>query len=206
MTTFLITLNGIRDSLKELDTWLFLKINTRLTNSVLDSIYPWWRESITWVPLYIFLATLVAINFGKKLWPWLLFAVFTITLADQVSSTFIKHYFERLRPCNDSVLQFKMRLLLQACGSGYSFTSSHATNHFAMAMFFSQTIKSIIGKYHKWLFVWAASVAYGQIYVGVHYPFDVLCGAIFGCLIGYTVALFYNKKIGPLSAIEIQAI
>ena len=180
---------------KECDTYLFLKINKSFTNSVLDFVYPWYRDSMTWVPLYVFIFVFMLVNFGKKTWNWLLFALLTITLSDQISSTFVKHYFARPRPCRDAFLQFQVRLLLDGCSGGYSFTSSHATNHFAIAMFFSQTLKPFIGKWYQLFFVWAGSIAYGQVYVGVHYPLDIFCGAILGCCIGYVVAFVFNKKL-----------
>lgn len=182
--------------LKEWDTYLFLKINKSFTNPILDFVYPWYRDSITWVPFYVFMLVLMLVNFGKKTWYWLWFAVLTIIISDQLSSTVVKNFFARPRPCRDPILQFQVRLLLNGCSGGYSFTSSHATNHFAIAMFFSQTLKPFIGKWHQLFFVWAATIAYGQVYVGVHYPLDVLCGTILGCCIGYFVALLFNKNIG----------
>lgn len=182
--------------IKEWDTYLFLKINGSFTNPILDFIYPWYRDSITWVPFYIFMLVLMLVNFGKKTWSWLLFAILTIIISDQLSSTFVKSFFARPRPCRDAILQFQVRLLLDGCSGGYSFTSSHATNHFAIAVFFSQTLKPYIGKWHKMFFVWAGTIAYGQVYVGVHYPLDIVCGAILGSSIGYLVALVFNKKIG----------
>ncbi len=177
------------------DEYLFLKINTSYTNSSLDAIAPWYRESITWLPLYLFMLVFLFVNFGRKTWYWLLFAVFTIALSDQLSSGFIKHYFQRLRPCGNIALQGQMRLLLDYCSGGFSFTSSHATNHFALAMFITQSLKNISTPYKWFWFMWAASISYAQVYVGVHYPLDVFCGALVGCLIGYSTALIYNNKI-----------
>ena len=101
----------------------------------------------------------------------------------------------RLRPCADPEMEFKVRLLLNYCSGGYSFTSSHATNHFGFAMFVTQTLKPYITKYRWILFVWAGTIAYGQVYVGVHYPLDIVVGAFLGCGIGYMVASFYNRRV-----------
>jgi undecaprenyl-diphosphatase len=95
-------------------------------------------------------------------------------------------------------MQFQVRLLLDHCSGGYSFTSSHATNHFGLAMFISQTLKPIINKFRWPLFLWAGSIAYGQVYVGVHYPLDVVVGSLLGCAIGYMVSSFYNSRIATL--------
>ena len=128
--------------LDQADKQLFLKINTQWTNSSLDDILPWYRDSNTWIPLYLFLLLFTAINYKNKIWPWLLFIAVTATLSDQISSNFFKNFFDRPRPCNDLIMQLQGRLLLNRCPSSFSFTSSHATNHFAAAMFLFLTLKS----------------------------------------------------------------
>ncbi len=178
------------------DKELFILINRHFTTPTLDSIYPWWRESTTWVPLYIFLLSFMFMNFGRRTWPWLAFVLFNILLSDQVSSTLFKTFFMRLRPCADPMLQYQVRLLLDHCSGGYSFTSSHATNHFGFVVFLTQTLKPFINKFRWPLFLWAGSIAYGQVYVGVHYPLDVICGALLGCILGFMLASIYNRRIG----------
>ena len=181
------------------DTWLFLKINTQWTNGFFDSVLPWWREANAWVPLYLFFIVFIFLNFKQKAIPWILFVVITLTISDQLSSTLIKNWVARPRPCKDEFLQSQVRLLLNNCSGGFSFPSSHATNHFGFAMFIFLTLKPILKKWSWLFFVWAASICYGQVYVGVHYPADVFCGTILGCMIGYLAGSFYNKKIGPLN-------
>lgn len=193
--------------LLSVDQWLFLQINTVWTLPVLDIIYPLWRDSDTWIPFYLFLIVLALVNFGKKALPWILFAVITAALTDQISSTLVKGTFMRLRPCNEPELVGRMRLLLEHCSGGFSFTSSHATNHFGFAMYVFLTTRQWLGKTGKWLFVWAGTIAYGQVYVGVHYPLDILCGALLGCLVGYGTARFFNRYIGlpdPAETISIS--
>lgn len=182
--------------LEQADTWLFLKINTVWTSSFLDSIYPWWREANAWVPLYLFLILFAILNFKKKAIPWILFVAVTLALTDQVSSNLIKNWIARPRPCRDPFIMGQVRLLLNTCSGGYSFTSSHATNHFGFAMFVFVTLKPILKKWNYLFFVWAATIAYGQVYVGVHYPLDILCGGILGCFIGYLTAKGYLKNFG----------
>ena len=78
------------------------------------------------------------------------------------------------------------------CGGGYSYTSSHATNHFALAFFLIYTL-GVQFRWIKWVLIfWASSIAYGQVYVGVHYPFDVISGATIGGIIGILVATWYR--------------
>ncbi len=186
----------------EWDTWLFLKINTVFTHPLLDKIFPLWRDSELWVPFYLFLIVLAIVNFGKKAGSWILFAIINVALTDQASSSLIKNWFARIRPCNEELLIGKMRLLLEHCSGGFSFTSSHATNHFGFAMFVFLTTKPIFGKWGKWLFVWAATISYGQVYVGVHYPIDILFGALLGSGIGALTAGYYNRKIGPITLLQ----
>jgi undecaprenyl-diphosphatase len=90
-------------------------------------------------------------------------------------------------------------LLLDGCGAGFSFTSSHATNHFALATFLSLTFRQWMSRYTWVLFVWATSIAYAQVYAGVHYPLDIVGGAALGSGIGYLTGKFYQGKLGPLS-------
>lgn len=181
------------------DTWLLLKINMVWTNSLLDNIFPWWREAGTWIPLYLFLLVFGLLNFKQKLLPWLLGAAITITISDQVSSKLIKNWVARPRPCQEGYLAGHIRLLLDSCGSGFSFTSSHATNHFALAFFFFLTMKPFFRKGSYLFFVWAATIAYGQVYVGVHYPLDVICGSLIGAGIGWITGKIFNRRLGLLN-------
>lgn len=184
------------DVLKTWDVELFYNINTVWTNSFLDHNFPWWRDATTWYPLYLFLLLFIFINFGWRAWPWVLFIAINVTITDQLSSSFIKEWVQRIRPCRDPEMVEYVRMLLNHCSGGNSFPSSHATNHFGAAFFIFFTLKKYTGKWIYLFFFWAASVSYGQVYVGVHYPSDVLGGTILGSLIGLLVAFVYNKKIG----------
>lgn len=180
----------------EWDITLFYKINTVWTNSFLDHNFPWWRDASTWYPVYLFLLIFILINFGWRAWTWILFIALNVTITDQLSSTYIKLWIPRLRPCQDPNMIDNVRMLLNHCSGGNSFPSSHATNHFGAAVFIFCTLKKYLGNWIYLFFFWAASISYGQVYVGVHYPTDVLGGAIIGSIIGYIVAFIYNKKIG----------
>ena len=87
---------------------------------------------------------------------------------------------------------------------GYSFTSSHATNHFGFAVYIYLTLGNIIGKWKYAFLVWAAVIAYGQVYVGVHTPLDIICGALLGVTIGFIIAYFHNKTSGKIIIDDIQ--
>lgn len=188
-----------------LDKWLFKNINTVFTNSFLDNAFPVWRESITWLPLYFFLLLFMIINFKRNAWIWFLLALLIPSITDILSSRFIKDFIERPRPCQDLNLGFPVRLLLNRCPSSFSFTSSHATNHFGIAIFIFLTLKPFFRNY-RWLFIlWAASVSYGQVYVGVHYPLDILGGAIVGSFTGWMGYLLFKKinTIYPSSVLTV---
>jgi undecaprenyl-diphosphatase len=116
-----------------------------------------------------------------------------------VSSRIFKEGFERLRPCNDPFFFEHVRLLLKSCAGGYSFTSSHAAYHFGMATFLSITIYHSFKRWIYLTYLWAFFIAYAQIYVGVHYPLDVLGGGFLGVLAGLLTATVYNQKIGHLN-------
>ena len=135
-------------------------------------------------------------NFKKKGIIMILAIFLSGGIADITSSHIIKKNVERLRPCNDPDVKSEM-ILRTRCGRGYSFTSSHATNHFAIASIIVLLLGGI-WTWIKWpLFLWAGTISLGQVYVGVHYPIDILCGAILGYFCG-RLAYYLYKKI-PIS-------
>lgn len=183
-------------TLNRWDQALFSKINTEWTNSFFDNVFPWYRDSNTWIPLYLFLSLFVVFNFGWRIWSWVLFFIITVTLTDQISSTFVKVWINRTRPCQDAALVDHVRLLLNYCPGNGSFTSSHATNHFGMACFIFYTMRSHFKQWNYLFFMWAATIAYAQVYVGIHYPLDVLGGAVLGSGIGLCTAYIYKRFTG----------
>ncbi len=194
MLNALLLKNGLLDKLIDFDRWLLIKINQDGSNPFFDTIFPFWRHSDTWYPLYLFLFLFMVLNFGWRSLPWMLVLGVTAGICDQVSSAFIKDYFARVRPCSDETLSGQIHLLLNRCPTSGSFTSSHATNHFGVAMFIYMTMKNVFGKAGLLFFLWAASICYGQVYVGVHYPSDVMGGGLLGCGIGYAMAMIFSKQ------------
>jgi len=183
-------------NLDEWDKWLFIKLNSHWTSPFFDTVLPFFRNSVFWAPLYIFIAAFIAINFGKKgLW-WSLLFICTIALTDLIGARVMKEFFHRPRPCQDPVFMAYVRLLLNQCSGSYSFVSNHAANHFGMATFAVLTFKGIFKKWMYLAYVWAFFIGYAQIYVGVHYPLDVVGGAILGVLIGSATAWAFDKKWG----------
>ncbi|MBV6428038.1 MAG: hypothetical protein KIPDCIKN_02563 [Haliscomenobacter sp.] len=179
-------------ALLELDFRLFELINGSWHHPWLDWLFPWWREKLTWVPFYLLLAGFSAVKFRLKALGFILALILSVGLADTVSSKFLKPAVHRLRPCNTPELKEEVRLLT-GCGKAYSFTSSHAANHFAVAAFLSLTLGLWYPGWRLWLYLWAGSISYGQVYVGVHFPSDVLGGAFIGFIIGNIVAKMYLR-------------
>ena len=183
-------------AIKDFDYHLFAKMNGQWHNSFFDVFFPFIREPTVWVPFYFFLVVFATLNFKTKGWIWVLFLIINVALSDSVSSHLIKDNFFRLRPCHDPAIFDHMRFLVSYCPVSSSFTSSHAVNHFAAAMFIFTTFRKAISPAWALLFIWAASISYAQVYVGVHFPFDVFCGTIVGLILGYIPATVFNRKFG----------
>ena len=179
-------------SLIELDHSLFYLINSEWTNPFFDWLLPVWRNKYFWLPLYLFIILFAIFNYGKKSYWFLLFLIAAVGTADFISSQVVKKTIQRTRPCNDTGME-QIRPLVR-CGSGYSFTSSHATNHFAVSYFLFATLGIQFKKVRGWLIAWAASVAFAQVYVGVHFPMDVFSGMILGILIAKLFVWMYRRS------------
>jgi membrane-associated phospholipid phosphatase len=170
--------------------WYYL--NTQWTNEFFDAIMPFVRNQWTWAPLYLFLLIFMPMNYGRKGIMWCVFFLMAFAIGDYVSASIIKPYYLRLRPCNNPYIKDIVHLLVP-CGSGYSFPSSHATNHFALGIFSAITLQ----RKTKWIWpaaiVWALMIGYAQVYVGVHFPGDVVVGALLGAVAGIVVGKIYNR-------------
>ena len=182
-------------NLIEWDIAVFEYINNNMSNGFMDWLLPVWRSAYFWLPLYVFLLGFIGFNFGKKAYWFVMFIFLTASSSDLISSRVIKKTIKRLRPCNTEYVQTIERV---PCGSGYSFTSNHAANHFAVATFLVMTLGQQIKQIRPWLWAWAGSIAFAQIYVGVHFPLDVLCGAMLGFILGRFWSLLYTHYYGHL--------
>ena len=169
----------------QLDQELFQKING-MESYFLDQVLPFYRNKLIWIPLYVFFAAVLLFNFSKiGIWA-LVFCVLTVIISDNISSQLIKKTVKRERPCRHEGLGPSIKLLIR-CGGGYSFTSSHATNHASLGLF----LIFLLGRYMpslKWILsFWFLSIGFAQIYVGVHYPFDVAAGFLVGSLVAIVI-------------------
>ena len=188
--------SSLLQKLEQWDQWLFIQVNDHQTNSFFDSIMPYLRIAYYWTPLYLFLLVFITVNFkARGLW-WCVLFLCTVSLCDMTSTNLFKEVFHRLRPCADADFFQNVRLIVDNCGGNYGFTSNHAANHFGMATFIFITLRPVIGKWVWLAYLWAAVIGYAQVYVGVHYPFDILGGAAIGFLFGWILGVFFNKRFG----------
>ena len=188
-------------TLVDFDKYLFGIVNQKASNSFFDSIMPFVRQPLFWLPLYLFIILFAIYNFPKKAATWIGSLLLTVSITDSVSSHIFKPFFGRLRPCNNPELADSIRLLVDHCGQNGSFTSSHATNHFGIAVFIFITLEKVWGKFNYLFILWAAVISFAQVYVGVHFPFDVIGGALLGSGIGYLTASAFKTKVGCIEII-----
>jgi undecaprenyl-diphosphatase len=163
---------------------------------------PFLRLPLIWVPFYFFLLVFVVINFKKKALSWILLGAGTAAFTDLTSSHIIKPWIGRLRPCNNIEMAADLRMLAAYCGQNGSFTSSHAANHFGLAMFLFITLRSVWGNWCWLFFVWAAVICYSQVYIGIHFPLDIIGGALLGSVAGYITGNLFLKTAGPLDPLK----
>jgi membrane-associated phospholipid phosphatase len=181
------------DKLLSWDYFLFEKIHAKGNTAFLDFLFPYLRNPFFWSPLYLFLIVVMYENFAKKGMLWVLFFLITFGIGDFFSARLLKPLVHRIRPCIDPIWNGIHRHIVPD-SSGFSFPSSHATNHFAMAMFIYITCKKFHPSISYLCFSWAALIAYAQVYVGVHYPIDVFGGALLGIWIGYLTGNYFNSR------------
>ena len=182
------------ETIKLWDQTGLFHINQVWSNKLFDAVMPWLREAAFWLPLYLFFTVFVLINFGKRGAVWIIFFLLTVTISDQVSG-FLKHWIQRPRPCNDPFMSQYIKLRLEYCSPSFSFTSSHAANHFGVAAFLHLTLKNVAGIKTAWLFLWAFIICYAQMYVGIHYPLDILGGTVIGLSAGWMMSKVFNRRM-----------
>ena len=184
------------DFLLNTDEKLFLFLNSLYT-----PFFDVFMEAISgkyiWIPLYLFLVFwMIYRRKAQGLWI-LLFAVLLFALTDFTSVHFFKNVFERLRPCRDPDIMDKVHLVNGHCGGKFGFISNHAANTFGLAFLMVFIFRE------RWLSItlvtWAVVVSYSRIYLGVHYPGDIIGGALWGILLAYVVFWLYRVFITRLT-------
>ncbi|MFP4023480.1 MAG: phosphatase PAP2 family protein [Thiohalospira sp.] len=171
------------------DTKLFIFLNG-LNSPFWDQVMWWFSGKFFWLPLYLIIVGYIIYKQKWKAIITLLFIALIVTLADQISVHAFKEVFQRLRPCHNPEIQDIVHLVNNKCGGRYGFVSSHAANTFAVAFFLKMLFQQ---KYFSiGIIFWAAIVSYSRIYLGVHYPLDIIGGATLGAIIGVLVFNLYR--------------
>ncbi len=176
-----------------IDYWIrwdwraFECVNQIWTCDLFDVVLPFVRQSYFWLPVYVFILSYSFLSFGRRAVPFLIGLVFVFFYTDLVTASMLKPLVERIRPCNASE---DVRLLVN-CGVGYSLPSAHASNHFGVSFYLFFMLRQNISNGVQFLIVfWAFLVAYAQVYVGVHFPGDVIIGGLLGILVARIVSWY----------------
>lgn len=176
------------ENILHFDKELFLFLNKTISFSVLNNFFIVFTDlnKIYFVKLILFISILYIITLGTKKSKFvLLIVVIGIVFTDQISSQFLKNYFQRLRPC----FELENINLLVSCGGGFSFPSSHAANSFSVAYLLAMFYKN----FKNYYYFLAILISYSRIYVGVHYPIDIIIGAILGIIISYILFKLFKR-------------
>lgn len=174
----------IIEYLKYIDVTLFYFINVNLSNAAFDKLMPIVTNLKYWLPIYIIGGIFLIYKFKIRGLLIIILILFTAGLCDWTGAI-LKDFFGRLRPC----WELKDINLLVPCGAGKSFPSNHSANNFGAAIVLTFFFRN------KWYYFYACAflVAISRVYIGVHYPLDILGGVGLGSVIGFGVILVYNK-------------
>ncbi|WP_111709542.1 phosphatase PAP2 family protein [Lutibacter citreus] len=186
------------ESLIDKDVELFIFLNN-LGTTQWDSFWLIITNKFSAIPLYILLLYLTFKKLGfKKTVIIVLFIGLLIAVTDQTSNLF-KYGFKRLRPCHNENISHLVRLVKDSCGGLYSYFSAHAANSMSIALFFSFLLKDKFKFIPYILITWALLVAYSRVYIGVHFPGDIitgiLIGAVYSVLFYWALQLFFRKYL-----------
>ncbi|OFX76968.1 MAG: hypothetical protein A2X12_07945 [Bacteroidetes bacterium GWE2_29_8] len=181
------------DFIKNIDEHVFIQLNS-INSPFFDYFMSFVTHKFSWIPLYCYFLYLIIKNKGRRFWVYLLIIGISITISDQ-SSTYIKHAVQRYRPCHNLEIGNLIHLVGN-CGGKYGFVSSHASNSFTLATLLFFILKPYYSKTKLLLplLFWALLVSYSRIYVGVHFPLDIICGGFLGVFIAYFIWFIYSLK------------
>jgi len=183
------------DWLDHIDKIAFTFIHRDMSARWLDFIMLLLRNQYTWIPLYVFMLywSLFRIDRPTGI-KFICLTILCFAITDYTSSSILKYHFERLRPCYDEDMTTVIRGII-GCGGKYSFPSSHAANHFGLATFWFFTILHVTQKKWSWLWLWAFMIGLAQVYVGKHFPLDIVGGAALGIITGLGVFKLFEAWV-----------
>lgn len=186
------------ETILQWDKALMHWINEGWTNALFDFIFPLIRNKYFWLPLYVLCLGWIIYNHRVRHVLWiLLFLGISVFASDTISSKLIKYEVQRPRPCHIANMQPPVIERVK-CGSGYSFPSSHAANHFCVAAFFISIFSKYMGRWKYLWWLWAVLISLAQVYVGLHYPLDILGGALLGLIVGFSMGQFCYYRLHPV--------
>lgn len=181
-------------SLFDIDLLVFKFIHYKISNPFFDFLLPILRNKLTWIPLYLYWVIILIKKNKKRVIPILLFAIILIILCDNSCARILKPLIERNRPC-DTLAFTEWFRNLGHCSNTFSFPSCHATNHSAIAVFIAYFLNHT---WIKYLVLWVIIICISQIYIGVHYPIDIIGGIILGSVLGFLIKkiyIIYQKRM-----------
>ncbi len=170
------------------DKALFLFLNG-MHSGFWDAVMAAVSNKYNWIPLYLLFIYWIIRFYGRDSVWIILSLIVLVAVSDLISVHAFKNVFMRLRPCHDPELAGLVHTVNGKCGGQYGFYSGHATNHFAVAVFLAFIFRGRIRYFTPLILVWAALIGYSRIYLGVHFPLDVLAGAAAGSLLAYGTVL-----------------
>jgi membrane-associated phospholipid phosphatase len=180
--------------LDDIDKIAFTFIHRDISAPWLDGIMLFLRNQYTWIPLYLFMllwALRIERSAGLK---FICLTIVCFAITDYSSAKIFKYYFERLRPCFDEDMTGIIRGII-GCGGRYSFPSSHAANHFGLASFWYFSVYFITRQKWVWVWPWAFFIGLAQVYVGKHFPLDIVGGAFLGTVTGWGLFKLFESWV-----------
>jgi undecaprenyl-diphosphatase len=180
------------EKIKAIDSSLFLWLNGH-HSPAWDKLMWHISGKIEWVPFYLLLIGYLIYRYKQKSIFLIIAIVLAVTLADQLAVKAFKEVFQRLRPSNDPIIGNLVHVVNNYKGGSFGFVSNHAANTFALASFLCFIFKNTA--FRILILIWATIVSYSRIYLGVHYPGDVICGAMLGIICSWLVYIAYQYLV-----------